>query len=312
MLRQFSYQAILCFLFFLPVHAQDAGTLADTAHRTKLIILGSGNPNPDPDHAGPAVAVVVDGQAYLVDAGTGVVRSAAKLSPRYGGAFPALSARKLTRVFLTHLHSDHTIGLPDLMLTPWVMGRDEPLQLFGPDGSAEMVRNLQKAYAEDIRYRLYGEEPANTAGWRVQVSEVAEGTVYEDSLVRVEAFAVPHGSWPVALAYRFTTPDRVIVVSGDTRPSPVIAEIARGADILVHEVYYAEGLEDRRRSAWQSYHRAHHTSTHELGRIAAEARPGLVVLYHILYWGATPAQLIEEIRSEYDGPVEVGVDGGVY
>jgi ribonuclease Z len=310
--RSFSCLAILFLLMAVPTHAQHAGAPADGAQRTKLVLLGSGNPNPDPGRAGPAVAVVVDEQAYLVDAGAGLVRRAAKLSPRYGGEFPALAARKLTRVFLTHLHSDHTIGLPDLMLTPWVMGRDVPLQLYGPEGSAEMITHLQKAYAEDIRYRLYGEEPANNQGWRVDVTEVREGIVYEDSLVRVEAFAVPHGSWPVCLAYRFTTPDRVIVVSGDTRPSPMITEIARGADILVHEVYYAKGLEDRRRREWQSYHRAHHTSTYELGRIAAEARPSLVVLYHILYWGATPEQLLEEIRREYDGPVQVGEDGGVY
>ena len=287
--------------------AQEAGQT-----ETKVVLLGSGNPNPDPDHAGPAVAGVVGDHAYLFDAGTGIVRSAARMSPRYGGAYPALAARRLTRVFLTHLHSDHTIGLADLMLTPWVMGRDEALQLYGPEGSAAMVAHLQDAYREDIHYRLFGEEPANNQGWRVDVHEISGGVVYRDSLVTVEAFQVPHGSWPVSLAYRVRSADRTIVISGDTRPSDVIERIARDGDLLVHEVYYAKGLEDRRRSQWQHYHRAHHTSTHELGRIASAARPRLVVLYHILFWGATDEDLLAEIRSEYDGAVVVGEDGGVY
>ncbi len=281
--------------------------------RTQLILLGSGNPNPDPEHAGPAAAVVVDDRAYIVDAGAGIVRRAAQMSPRYGGSYPALAARNLTRVFLTHLHSDHTVGLPDLMLTPWVMGRNEPLLLFGPEGSAAMVEHLLAAYGEDIRYRLYGEEPANNEGWRVEVEEfLEEGVVYRDSLVTVEAFPVTHGSWPVSLGYRFTTPDRVIVISGDCRPSDKLRQYARGADVLLHEVYYARGLEERRRHAWKSYHQAHHTSTYELGRIAAEAQPGLVVMYHILFWGATEQDLLDEIAQEFDGRVLVGRDLGVY
>ncbi|MCB2205797.1 MBL fold metallo-hydrolase [bacterium] len=275
-------------------------------------MLGTGNPNPDPEHAGPAVAVVVDDQAYLVDAGAGIVRRAAKLSPRYGGAVTALAASKLNILFLTHLHSDHTVGLPDLMLTPWVMGRDRPLQIYGPEGTSDMMSHLQKAYSADIQYRLFGEEPANNQGWRTAVTEVDTGLVYADSLVRVEAFAVPHGSWPVSLAYRFTTPDRVIVISGDSRPSETIARIARGADVLVHEVYYARGLEEGRRHAWQSYHHAHHTSTIELGRIAAQARPKLLLLYHILFWGASEQDLLDEVHSTYDGEVRVGRDLGIY
>ncbi|PLX31246.1 MAG: MBL fold metallo-hydrolase [Ignavibacteria bacterium] len=275
-------------------------------------MLGSGNPNPDPENAGPAVAVVVDDQAYIVDAGAGVVRRASAMSPRYGGQFAALAARNLTRLFLTHLHSDHTVGLADLILTPWVMGRAQPLRIVGPEGTADMVHHIHEAYEADIHYRLYGEEPANDIGWRVDAQEVDEGVVYEDSLVRVEAFRVPHGSWPTAFGYRFTTPDRVVVISGDSRPSENLERYARDADVLVHEVYYTKGLEEGRRHAWRSYHHAHHTSTHELGAIAARVRPKLLVLYHVLYWGAAEQDLLDEISTVYDGNVVVGKDKGIY
>ncbi|MBE0643707.1 MAG: MBL fold metallo-hydrolase [Bacteroidetes bacterium] len=285
---------------------------AGDSTRTQVIILGAGNPNPDPENAGPAVAIVVGGRAYLVDAGAGVVRRAAAMSPRYGGSVEALAARNLTRVFLTHLHSDHTVGMPDLMLTPWVMDRDEPLQVYGPEGTARMVSHLLEAYTADIHYRLYGSEPANDQGWRTEAHEIDEGLVYRDSLVTVEAFRVPHGTWPVSFAYRFTTADRIVVISGDARPCEKMADIAQGADVLVHEVYYAKGLEDRRRADWKDYHQAHHTSTIELGRLAAKARPKLLVLYHVLYWGASGRDLLDEISTIYNGKVEVGRDLGIY
>ncbi|MFZ1730383.1 MAG: MBL fold metallo-hydrolase [Bacteroidota bacterium] len=306
---------LLCFITLGSVHFAEASTMSvsdNDSSRTRLVMLGAGNPNPDPENSGPAVAVVVGGRAYLVDAGPGLVRRAAAMSPRFGGSIPALAAANLTHVFLTHLHSDHTLGLPDLMLTPWVMGRDTPLQVFGPEGTAQMVSHLLDAYREDIQYRRFGSEPANDQGWRSEVHEIDEGVVYRDSLVTVEAFRVPHGTWPVSLAYRFTTADRVIVVSGDARPCEKIEEIASGADVLVHEVYYAKGLEDRRRADWNAYHQAHHTSTIELGRIAAKARPKVLVLYHVLYWGAGEEELLQEVGSVYDGAIVVGKDRGIY
>ncbi len=303
--------ALILLVYVIPFDCSAFAEGGDST-ATRIVILGAGNPNPDPENAGPAVAVIVGGQAYLVDAGAGVVRRAAAMSPRFGGHFEALSAAKLTRVFLTHLHSDHTVGMPDLLLTPWVMGRDEPLQVYGPEGTARMMSHLTEAYRDDIHYRLFGSEPANDRGWRSDVHEIDEGVVYRDSLVTVEAFRVPHGTWPVSLAYRFSTADRVIVISGDTGPSERMAEIASAADVLVHEVYYARGLEDRRRSDWKEYHHAHHTSTEELARIAEKARPRLVVLYHILYWGADAEDLLDEIRTVYKGEVRVGRDLSVF
>lgn len=289
-----------------------AGLCSLAPAQTQLIILGSGNPNPDPEHHGPGVAVVVHDQAYLIDFGTGIVREASALSPRYGGNIEALSAKRLNKAFLTHLHADHTIGLPDLILTPWIMGRNVPLEVYGPEGTQNLCEHVLEAYREDIRYRLYGLEPANNQGWRIQAREITEeGTVYRDSLVHVEAFSVSHGSWPQCFGFKFTTPDKVIVVSGDTRPSENLLKWAKGADILVHEVYYHKGWTSKN-EFWKKYHQANHTSTFELAEMASQIKPGLLVCYHTLYWGGTDEDLVSEIATIYDGPVVIAHDRQVF
>jgi ribonuclease Z len=241
-----------------------------------------------------------------------LVRQAAALSPEYGGSIPGLAVEKLEHAFLTHLHSDHTVGLPDLILTSWTIGRDSPLKLFGPEGTRHMAETVLEAYEEDIRYRLYSEQPANNQGWRVDTQEISQsGVIYEDNNVTVEAFRVPHGSWPEAWGYRFTTPDKVIVVSGDTAPSELLKEYAQGADVLIHEVYSEEGFA-KKETKWQTYHAKNHTSTTELGRLASEVKPQLLVLYHQLLWGSTHETLVNEVKSEFDGHVISARDLDVY
>jgi ribonuclease Z len=159
-----------------------------------------------------------------------------------------------------------------------------------------MTEHLLAAYAEDIRVRLDGLEPANTTGYKVNAHEVQPGEIYKDSKVKVRAFAVPHGSWKYAYGYRFETPDRVIVISGDTTVSEAVAENARGADILIHEVICAAGLA-KRTPDWKAYHTAFHTQAPDLGRIAARAQPKLLVLHHVLLSGCTEQQLLDEIRA---------------
>ena len=277
--------------------------------RTKVVLLGSGTPNADPERWGPAVAVVVDGEAYLVDAGVGVVRRAAAAAAK---GIMALRASALRRVFITHLHSDHTLGLPDLMLSPWVLERTTPLDVYGPEGIAAMSRHIEEAWREDIAMRLYGLEPQSSRNYKAVTHEIKPGLVFEDARVRVSAIAVPHGSWPEAFGYRFQTPDRTIVISGDTRPSDAIAEACSGCDVLMHEVYSTVKLANRP-PEWQTYHRAVHTSTTELAALARKAKPKLLVLYHQLYWGATDADLLREIREAgYQGPVVAGKDLEVY
>lgn len=280
--------------------------------RTEIVLLGTGTPNPDPERHGSSVAIVardtatgdeVQEQAYLVDCGPGVVRRAAEAAQR---GVHALAMPGLTRLFLTHHHSDHTAGLPDLLLTPWVLGRNQPLVIYGPVGTKAMVDHLLAAYAEDIRERSEGLEPSNDQGHRVDVHEYTAGKIYEDKLVEVEAFQVQHGSWP-AFGLRFTSADRTIVISGDTRPFDGLADHYRDCDILVHEVYSAESFQ-RRPPEWQRYHSAMHTSTRELASLANAVQPGLVVLVHQLFWGTTGEALLAEMAEHYDGPVISGHD----
>ncbi len=278
---------------------------------TKIAMLGSGNPNPDPNHSGCSLAIVVNNDSYIIDFGPGLVRQASALSPRYGGPLEALSVENLKTAFLTHLHSDHTVGYPDLILTSWSEGRDAPLEVYGPEGIKHMTEHIIEAYREDIRYRVYGLQPVNNIGWKVNAHEIQEGVIYTDKNVKVEAFLVKHGSWPNAYGFRFTTPDKTIVVSGDTSPCENILKYSEGADILIHEVYKVADY-DKKTEFWQKYHKKNHTSTHELAELANKVKPELLLLYHTLYWGATDQDILDEISTIYKGKVIVGQDGGIY
>lgn len=289
--------------------AQPPSTSSPPPSGAFVVVLGTGTPNADPDRSGASVAIVANGSPYLVDAGPGVVRRAAA-AERAGVA--ALAPKRLDRVFITHLHSDHTVGLPDLIYTPWTLERTVPLAVYGPPGITQMTGHLQAAYTEDVRNRIDGAEPANTTGWSVQAHEVDSGVVYRDSNVVVRAFAVPHGDWRHALGYRFEAGGRSIVVSGDTRASDAIVRACNGCDVLVHEVFSAERFKARE-PEWQRYHAAAHTSTKELAELAARARPKLLVLYHQLYWGTDDDGLLREIRAAgYLGPVVSAKDLGRY
>ena len=280
-------------------------------NKTQLILLGTGTPNADPSRAGPALAISVGGQSYIVDFGPGIVRQAAALSSNRGGPFESLNPKNLKVAFLTHLHSDHTTGYPDLILTPWVLERSEPLKVFGPKGIKNMTSKILEAYKADIDYRIDGLEPANENGWKVEAAVVSEGLVYEDELIEVIAFKVNHGSWKNAYGYKFITEDKTIVISGDTAPSEKLLEMSDGVDILVHEVYSQSGF-NRRNEVWQKYHASHHTSTIELAEIANKAKPKLLVLTHILFWGSTEEEILKEIQSTYSGEVSIGEDLSVY
>ena len=301
---------ILCILFPAAASRLQGQELADgPLSTTQVVVLGTGTPNADPLRSGPAVAIVVKESSYLFDCGPGIVRRAAAAAEKHG--FDALNPPQLQRVFLTHLHSDHTLGCPDLLLSPWVLEREVPLEVFGPEGTGEMISHILQAFGEDIRNRLYGLEPANTEGYKAVVEEIRPGLVYEDENVRVHAFAVRHGSWPYAYGYRIETPDRTIVISGDAAPSESIVEQCNGCDVLIHEVYSAEKFE-LRPPEWQRYHAASHTSTRELAEIASRARPKLLVLYHQLFWGATDEDLLREVRQRYGGPVVSASDLDVF
>ncbi|MEO8576438.1 MAG: MBL fold metallo-hydrolase [Gemmatimonadales bacterium] len=280
---------------------------ASQSARTRIVILGTGTPIPDPDRSGPGVAIVVDSVAYLFDAGTGVVRRASAAGRNGVKAFAPSNPNgqpspRFDRVFLTHLHSDHTLGLADVIFTPWIQGRTAPLDVYGPPGTSRLVNGILDGNSEDIAERLHASGGPPPNGWKVVVHEISEGVIYQDARVTVNAFAVPHADWKYAFGYRVKTPDRVIVISGDMRSSPVIAEQCQGCDVLIHEVYSDAGFA-KLPALRQAYHSHAHTSATQLGDIATAAKPGLLILIHQLFFGSSDETLLAEVRSRYKGRV---------
>ena len=268
---------------------------------TVVVLLGTGVPRPDPGASGPATAVVVGNRTFLVDAGPGVERRLAAAHLPIDG---------VTALFITHLHSDHTLGYPDLIFTSWVMGRKTPLEAYGPHGLRAMTDHILAAWAEDIDVRTNGLEKRTPGGYRVTVHEVGPGVVYDSGGVRVTAFAVEHGTWREAYGYRFDTPGRSIVISGDTKPSESLVRAAMGADVLVHEVYpdARTAPNASESAAWPTYMRDFHTSDVEVGWLAARIHPKLVILTHIIRRGATDEELLAGVRQSFSGRVAVGHD----
>jgi ribonuclease Z len=275
---------------------------------TQIVLLGTGTPNADPDRFGPATAIVVNGAAYLVDFGPGVVRRAAEAARR---GIPALEVKNLKVAFVTHLHSDHTAGYSDLIFTPAVLERNAPLEVYGPKGLRDMTNHILKAYSEDMRIRFHGGEPSKPKGYVVNAHEIQAGTVYRDSNITVKAFLVKHGAWKQAFGYRFETADRSIVISGDTTATSAIVDNCKGCDVLIHEVYSDAGLA-KRTADWQSYHSRYHTSARALAGIATQAKPGLLILHHQLLWSSSKEVLLQELQATYSGKVAYGNDLDVY
>jgi len=276
---------------------------------TQVVLLGTGTPNADPDRSGPAVAIVVNGTPYLVDCGPGVVRRAVAAARK--NAIPALHVTKLQKVFITHLHSDHTLGLPDLIFTPWVLGRTEALEAYGPRGLKDMTDNIERAWAKDVDVRIHGLEQGNTTGYKVEAHEAAPGVIYKDANVTVTAFEVKHGSWDQAFGYKFQTADRIIVISGDTAPTDAIAKACDGCDVLLHEVYNPRPLNDKAHPTLR-YFQAFHTTAQELGTIATAAHPKLLVLYHQIFEGLPEQDLLDQLKQTYKGKVASARDLDAY
>src|SRR6516165_6258987 len=163
-----------------------------TAPTTQIVLLGTGTPRPDPTRSGPATGLVVNGMPYLVDFGPGVVRRIAAAYDKGATAF-GFAAAALQTVFLTHLHADHTAGYPDLILTPWILGRRQPLDVYGPKGLRSMTGHVLKAWEIDIEDRVTGIDRLPRRGCRVNPHEIAPGVIYVDRNIRVTAFPVRHG-----------------------------------------------------------------------------------------------------------------------
>jgi len=260
-----------------------------TSDVTKVVVIGSGTPIADTRHGGISVAVVVNGQPYIIDCGPGFWRNSQANTPPFGGKITGLAPEKLTRLFLTHLHFDHTEGMTAFMLAPWSVGRQEAPQVYGPPGTEKLVHHLKEAYLKDIHMEMFSQQRANVTGWRLQAKEVLPGEVYKDKNVQITAYQNHHGTWDYTYAYRVVTykpdgsVDRTIVFSGDTSPFHGIEEVYAGADILFHEAYSYDPKTDKHLSSeYLSYMAAFHTTTEQLAGILKKVNPKVTVLYHYM------------------------------
>ena len=282
---------------------------------TQIVMLGTGTPRPDPNRSGPATAIIVDDTPYLIDFGPGVIRRA---TAAYEQGITALGygGTNIRTAFLTHLHSDHTMGYPDLIFTPWVMGRVAPLAVYGPKGIKAMTDHVLQAWQIDIAARTSGLNQHNTTGCRALAHEIAPGVIYRDERVTVTAFPARHEEITDSFSYRFDTPDRTIVISGDTAPTQALIDHSRGCDVLIHDAYSTLEARNVVRPGVE-FRRRHHTSSIELAAIASEVKPGLLVTYHRSTRGEGASSsdqdaLIAEIQQSYKGKAIAARDLDVY
>jgi ribonuclease BN (tRNA processing enzyme) len=268
--------------------------------------LGTGSPPANPDRSGPATAIVVNDTAYLIDLGPGIVRRAnsAFLTKNIN----ALEPTKLRVAFITHLHSDHTLGYADLIFTPWTIGRRERLEVYGPRGLKGMTEHLTEAYRLDIETRTNanGQERDYPDGHNVNVHEITPGIVYKDANVTVTAFATKHAM--ESYGYRFDSADRSIVISGDTNPTQATVDACRGCDVLIHELQ--PHLATRSEISRQ-FGEKYHTSPEQLADLADRAKPKLLLIYHQA-GGAGTEGVFDDMRARYSGLFAVARDLDVY
>jgi ribonuclease Z len=276
----------------------------------KVILLGTrGGPVIDPQHTGIGTLIVAGPERLLFDCGRGVPTAIARAG---------IAPRDITKVFITHLHSDHLVGLPELYLYPWASeSRAAPFLVWGPTGTEAMMANLQKAFEFDIHVRRDVDETFSAEGIRVAATDVREGVVYDVNGVKVTAFFVDHAPVTPALGYRVDHQGHSVVLSGDTRPSENLVTFAKGADVLIHEAGTWKkdprlaGPPDERFGDSRGTRRQvrtiaeHHTDPEEAGQIFARVTPKLALFSH---YNPTPSML-SLVRQHYAGPVELGEDG---
>ena len=266
----------------------------------KVTLLGTGNPRPAMSRFGPSILVEAGKEKLVFDCGRGATQRLYQLK---------ISFTEVTGLFLTHLHSDHTVGIPDLWLTGWVMGRDTPLPLWGPEGTKAMMEHLQEAYAFDIHIRRDVDTKLPAAGVTVIAKDIAEGVVYENAGVKVTAFLVDHAEIKPAFGYRVDYGGHSVTMSGDTRPSENLIKFAQGTDVLIHEVIDPEAYGDVVKSDTSEQMKKiveHHTTPEQAGTVFTRVKPKLAVYSHIV--PPDVPDVIPQTRKTYAGPLEVGED----
>jgi ribonuclease Z len=291
------------------VHSQTAASAVGS--NLKVVLLGTaGGPTINPERLGISTLVVAGPEQLLFDAGRGLTFALARLSIR---------ASTITKIFLTHLHSDHIVSIPELYLFPWASGgRTIPLQIWGPEGTRAMAEHLRDAFAFDIHVRRDVDEKFSPDGITISATDVREGVVYDASGVKVTAFLVDHGPVKPAFGYRIDYGGHSVVISGDTKPSDNLVKFARGVDVLVHEVGRSKndpaligppddvlpgGAGTTRGQARTIAN--HHTDAAEAAHVFQRVNPRLAVLSHA---NSSPVETLATVRREYSGRVEFGSD----
>ena len=288
---------------------RDAPSESELLAPTRVVVLGTGTPIPDAFRAGSSIAVIHKGESYLFDAGAGAVRNA--VIARYKYDIPSLYPSLICCVFFSHLHSDHTMDFSELAHTMW-WRRNAGLQAWGPQGIERIANGMRDMNSVDIELRTGGLQPVqNPDGFRVSTQTIEPGVLLEKDDLVIEAFAVDHGDIHPAFGFKVTTDDLSLVISGDTTYSEAVVEKARGVDLLFHEVISLRGLLQNS-PGFQRYHDSAHTTSEELARLANIARPGLLVLYHGLFYGTEEELVLDEISASYDGEVILADDLDIF
>jgi len=285
-----------------------ATSLPAAAGPMKVTLLGTGSPVPSNVRFSQSTLIEAGNEKLVFDLGRGVTIRLAQLGIRLGD---------VTASFITHFHSDHLVGLPDLWLTGWLPtsfgSRKQPMTVYGPKGTVAMTKGLTAAFAEDIRIRIADEKLA-PAGIAFDAHDISAGVVFDRGGVKVTAFATHHGDLiDPNFGYMVEYDGKKVVLSSDTTYDERIAKQAAGADLLLHEVAAIDP------ALLKEYPRleeiaAHHTSPEDAGRIFSIARPKLAAYTHIIVLKANapldvPAdEVVSRTRKTYDGPLALGED----
>ena len=270
------------------------------AQEFRVTLLGTGNPRPVMSRFGPSILVEAGNEKLIFDCGRGAAQRLDQLNVPFSA---------ITALFLTHLHSDHTVGIPDLWLTGWVMGRATPLPIWGPEGTKAMMEHLREAYTFDIHIRRDVDTKLPGAGVEVIANDIEEGVVYNRAGVKVTAFLVDHGEIKPAFGYRVDYGGHSVTLSGDTRPSENLVKFAQGTDVLIHEVIDPEAFGDTVSADTQEQRKKiieHHTTPEQAGIIFTRVKPKLAVYSHIV--PPDVPDVVPHTRKTYAGPLEVGED----
>jgi ribonuclease Z len=267
----------------------------------KVTLLGTGCPPAVMNRFGPSTLVEAGQHKFLIDAGRGALQRLTELGVAW---------QDVQGVFLTHLHSDHVVGFPDLWLTGWLIvpGRTVPLSVWGPIGTSRMMSHIRQAYDYDIRVRVANDR-ASADGVTLRPRDIGEGVVYEQDGLKVSAFEVDHAPVKPALGYRVDYQGHSVVLSGDTRRSENLIRHAQGVDVLVHEVFVPETLSragvppERARNIIN-----YHLTPEQAGDVFTRVKPRLAVYSHICMPNALDEDILPPTRRTYSGPLELGED----